>query len=61
MKNIVEKLPMTGSVGIIVQAFRTGYISAQEAEDIFEEIRNANRHISARLLNDVLEIIRNGT
>lgn len=54
------KLPITGSLGIIVQAFRKGYISAHEAEDILEGIRNANRHISARLLKDALDIIRNG-
>ena len=54
------KLPITGSLGIIVQAFRNGYISNDEAEDILDGIRSANRHISARLLKDVLDIIRNG-
>ena len=54
------KLPITGSLGIIVQAFREGYISTEEAEVILEGIRNANRHISTRLLKDVLDIIRKG-
>lgn len=51
-------LPMTGSVGILVKAFQVGLMSEQEAEAAFQRIRNTNRRISDRLIQDALDIIR---
>ena len=53
-------LPMTGSVGVLIRAFRSGLITVEEAEDAFDSIKKANRHISDRLIDDALEVIRNG-
>ena len=46
-----------GSVGVLVTAFKGGYISASEADEAFQKIRNAKRHISEQLISDALEII----
>lgn len=45
------------SVGILVTAYKSGYISASEADEAFQKIRNAKRHISEQLISDALEII----
>lgn len=50
-------LPITGSVGILIRAFKSGIITADEADDAFASIKNANRHISETLINKALEII----
>ena len=49
--------PLTGSTGILIRAFQEGIITREEADDAFDRIRNANRHISERLINMALDII----
>ena len=51
------KLPIAGSVGILVRAFQSDIITAKEAEDAFDKIRKENRHIGERLISKALEII----
>lgn len=55
-------LPITGSIGVLVRAFQSGFITKEETEDALNRIRKANRHISENLLNKALEMIseRNG-
>ena len=53
-------IEIMGSVGILVSAFRKGLLSEDEANDAFRRIRNAERHISERLIKDALEVIRGG-
>ena len=50
-------LPITGSVGILIQAFQSGMITLQEADEAFEKIKSAKRHISEKLISKALEII----
>ena len=50
-------IEIMGSIGILVTAYKSGYISISEVDEAFQKIRNANRHISERLINDALEII----
>lgn len=50
-------LPITGSVGILIRACQSGYITEKEAEAAFDSIRKANRHISERLIDRALELI----
>lgn len=50
-------IEIMGSVGVLVTAYKGGYISASEADEAFQKIRSAKRHISERLINDALEII----
>ena len=47
-----------GSVGVLINAFREGFISESDVEISINLIRTANRHISERLLQDSLDIIR---
>ena len=54
-------LPMTGSIGVLISAYRKGVISAEEAEEAFFKIRNAGRHIGERLIMDALSIIHGDT
>ena len=51
------RLPMTGSVSILVKAFQSKLLSAEEVESAFDRIRKSNRHISERLLQNALDII----
>ena len=51
------KLPITGSVGILIKAFQSGIITAEEADDALYRVRRANRHISEKLINKALSII----
>ena len=51
------KIPMTGSVGILVRAFQANLIPADEIDDTFNRIRNSNRHISEKLIQSALETI----
>ena len=51
------KLPMTGSVGILVRAYQTGMISAGEIDDAFDRIRKSNRYISEKLIQSALAAI----
>ena len=50
-------LPITGSIGVLIKAFKSGIITADEADDAFARIRRANRHISEPLINKALEMI----
>ena len=50
-------LTTTGSIGILLQAFKTGRMSAKETEDTLNKIRESKRHISETLIQDALEII----
>ena len=50
-------IEIMGSVGVLVSAFKGGYISVSQAEEAFQKIRNAKRHISERLICDALELI----
>lgn len=50
-------LDIMGSIGVLVSAFKKGYISTEEADESFQKIRDANRHISEKLLDDALDII----
>jgi predicted nucleic acid-binding protein len=50
-------LPMIGTVGIIVRAFRVGIISEKDAEEVFDKLRKSRRHISERLIHDALDAI----
>ena len=51
------KIPIAGSVGILVRAFKAGILTTEEAETAFERIRNAGRYISDKLFLDALQII----
>lgn len=50
-------LKIMGSIGVLVNAFRDGVLTAQETEESLERIRKANRHISERLIQDALDLI----
>ena len=50
-------LPITGSIGVLIKAFKSGIITADEADDAFARIKRANRHISEPLINKALEMI----
>lgn len=50
-------LRIMGSIGILISAFKEGYLSPDEADNIFQRIRKANRHISEKLMKDALDII----
>ena len=50
-------LDIMGSIGVLISAFKKGYIDAEEADESFQKIRDANRHISEKLLDDALDII----
>ena len=51
------RLPLAGSVGILVNAYQLHLLSRDEAVAAFDRIRNANRHISERLIQDALNVI----
>ncbi len=50
-------LKIMGSIGVLVNAFRAGILTAQETEAALERIRQANRHISERLIQDALDLL----
>ena len=54
-------LPITGSVGVLIKAFKSGIITADEADDAFSRIKTENRHISELLINKALEMIHGNT
>ena len=51
-------IEIMGSIGVLVSAFRKGFLSEDEVNDTFQRIRNANRHISEKLIKDALDVIR---
>ncbi|MCR5641337.1 MAG: DUF3368 domain-containing protein, partial [Lachnospiraceae bacterium] len=51
------KLPITGSIGILLKAYKMGIITSNEADDAFDRIKRANRHISELLIDKAHEII----
>ena len=51
------KLPITGSVGILIRAKQSGIITEDEADKIFQKLRSTNLHISEKLINSALRII----
>lgn len=51
------KLPITGSIGIMIRAFQSGIITAAEADDAFEKLKGSNRHISEKLIQKALDMI----
>ena len=50
-------IEIMGSIGVLVSAFRKGFLSEDEANDAFQKIRNAKRHISEKLIQDALDVI----
>ena len=55
------KLPMTGSVGILIRAYQSGLLSADEIDSAFDRIRESNRHISDKLIQSALAMIHEKT
>ena len=51
-------LPISGSIGVLIKAFKTGLLSVDEAEDVFDKLKKSNRHISEKLIQEALIIIR---
>jgi hypothetical protein len=51
------KLPLAGSMGVIIQAKKAGFLSADEADEVLDRIEQSSVHISKRLLQDVRDII----
>ena len=52
-------LEIMGSIGVLVNAFRVGILSASEIEEAFYRIKKSNRHISERIIQDALDIVHN--
>ncbi len=52
------RLPIAGSIGVLVKACQSGLLSREETEKALFRIKEANRHISSRLIEDALEVIR---
>ena len=50
-------IEIMGSIGVLVSAFRKGFLSEEETNDVFQRIRNARRHISEKLIKDALDVI----
>lgn len=50
-------IPITGSVGILIRACQSGCITVQEAEDAFDSIRKANRHLSEKMIGRAIKLI----
>ena len=50
-------LEIMGSVGVLLAAFREGFLSEEEIETALTVIRQSNRHISERLIHDALDIV----
>ena len=48
-------LPITGSAGILIRAFKAGFLSAEDVEEAVIRIRQSNRHISERLLQKIVD------
>ena len=52
-------LKIMGSIGVLIAAYREGYLNEEEAVESFRKIREGNRHISESLIKIALDIIQN--
>lgn len=50
-------LPMSGSTGILIQAFQANLLTEEEVEIAFDRIKRSNQHISDDLIKYALEIV----
>lgn len=50
-------LEIMGTVGVLVNGYRAGYLRAEEVEEALVLMRNANIRISDRLIRNALEIV----
>ena len=50
-------LTITGSIGILIEAFKRNVLSRVEFETAIQDIRNSNRHISDKLLDLALNMM----
>lgn len=50
-------LTITGSIGILMEAYQRDVLSRREYEKAIHDIRVSNRHISERLLNLALQMM----
>ena len=50
-------IPIMGSVGILVNAFRDGLLTESDVETALNRMKQSGRHISDRLIQDALDII----
>ena len=50
-------IEIMGSIGVLVSAFRKGFLNEDEANNAFQRIRKAKRHISEKLIQDALDVI----
>ena len=51
-------LRIMGTVGVLVNAFEDGILSAEDVEEAFEALRSANRRISEELIQNAMEHIQ---
>ena len=51
------KLPITGSIGIILRAFQSRVISENEAEEALDKIKTSNSHVADKLISQALAIV----
>ena len=49
-------LPVAGSIGVLIEAFKRNVLSRDEFRAAIEDIRLSNRHISEKLLDDALSM-----
>lgn len=58
-RTVAQKMniPIMGSIGVLVNAYRRGLMSAANVETAFEKIRAANRQISEKLIQNALSIV----
>lgn len=50
-------LEIMGSIGVLVAAYKEGYLSENEVDAAFDRIRKSNRHVSEKLIEDALDLI----
>ena len=50
-------LPIMGSVGILINAFRDGLLTEADVETALNRMKQTGRHISDRLIQDALDIV----
>ena len=50
-------IPISGSVGILVRAYQSGFLSENEVKEALKKIRESNRHISEHLIEDAIRIV----